>query len=236
MRVEHLADGITLHLGDCRDILPTLGKVDAVVTDPPYGIKLNTDNSRFSGGHAASIARRGNGVGPAAGSKIINDDADFDPSFLIGVGSDKIIWGWNNFPDKLPRGASLVWIKRNDDAFGSFLSDAELAWFSRGHGVYCCKDLSNNGIARERSHPTQKPVGLMEWCLSFIPNAETILDPFMGSGTTGVAAVKLGRKFIGIEIDPGYFDIACRRISDQLARPDLFIAPPAPVSRQEALL
>ena len=235
-RVEHLAEGVTLYLGDCREILPTLGKVDAVVTDPPYGVNLNTDNSRFSGGNVASVSRRGNGIGPAGGARIIEDDADFDPSFLVGFGDDQIVWGWNNYPNKLPRGASLVWIKRNDDAFGSFLSDAELAWFSRGHGVYCRKDLSNNAIAKERVHPTQKPVELMKWCLGFVPNARIVLDPFMGSGTTGVAAVKLGRRFIGIEREPKYFDIACRRISDALARPDLFIAPPAPVAKQESLI
>jgi DNA modification methylase len=84
-------------------------------------------------------------------------------------------------------------------------------------------------------HPTQKPVALMEWCLGFLPNAETILDPFMGSGTTGVACVKLGRKFTGIELDEGYFDIACKRIEDAYKQPDMFVAPPAkPV--QEAML
>ena len=85
-------------------------------------------------------------------------------------------------------------------------------------------------------HPTQKPLALMRWCLGFLPDAETILDPFMGSGTTGVACVKLGRKFIGIEIDEGYFDIACKRIADAVARPDLFISRKPPEPKQEALL
>jgi site-specific DNA-methyltransferase (adenine-specific) len=234
-RTETIGD-CTLHLGDCRDILPTLGKVDAVVTDPPYGIGLNTDNRRFSGGNVASIARRGNNVGSAGGAPIVGDDKPFDPSFLLDVHGHKIIWGWNNYPDKLPRGATLVWLKRNDEAFGSFLSDAELAWMSKGHGVYCRRDLSNAAIASERVHPTQKPVGLMQWCLGFLPKAQTILDPFMGSGTTGVACVQLGRSFIGIEREPKYFDIACRRIEEAYRQPRLFDEPKPPQPVQEGFL
>jgi len=223
MRVEHIGDA-TLYLGDCLEILPTLGKVDAVVTDPPYGIRLDTDNSRFSGGTAGNMAKRGNGIGTAGGSPIVGDEKPFDPSPFM-IGEAQIFWGWNCFPDKLPAGTCLVWIKRNDDAFGSFLSDAETAWLSKGHGVYCRKDLSNNSITHERAHPTQKPVALMQWCLGFLPAAETILDPFMGSGTTGVACANLGRKFIGIEIEPKYFDIACRRIADAYKQPRLFDDP-----------
>jgi len=233
-RVEVIGDA-TLMLGDCREILPTLGKVDAVVTDPPYGIGLNTDNRRFSGGNTASVAKGGNNVGSANGRRIVNDAEPFDPSFLLDIPGDKIIWGWNNYPNLLPRGACLVWLKRNDDAFGSFLSDAELAWMSKGHGVYCRRDLSNNAITNDRAHPTQKPVSLMEWCLGFIPKAGLVLDPFMGSGSTGVACAKLGRQFIGIELDPGYFDAACRRIEAAYAQPALFAEPIAkPV--QEAML
>ena len=232
---EEIIGDCRLLLGDCREILPGLGKVDAVVTDPPYGIKLNTDNSRFSGGNTSSVSKRGNGVGPANGASIIGDDSAFDPSFLLSIAGEKIIWGWNNFPNFLPRGACLVWLKRNDDAFGSFLSDAELAWMSKGNGIYCCRDLSNNGITNERRHPTQKPISLMQWCLGFLPKAETILDPFMGSGTTGVACVKLGRKFIGIEIDPDYFEIACKRIRQAYAQPDMFIEP-KPKAKQETMI
>lgn len=211
-----------LWLGDCREILPTLPKVDAVITDPPYGIALNTDNRRFSGGNTASIAKRGNNIGSANGASIVGDDKPFDPSFLLGLPGEKIIWGWNNYPDKLPRGACLVWLKRNDAAFGTFLSDAELAWMSKGHGVYCKRDLSNAAIASSRVHPTQKPVSLMEWCLEFVPKAKAVLDPFMGSGTTGVACANLGRRFIGIERERRYFDIACERIEAAQAQQRLF--------------
>jgi site-specific DNA-methyltransferase (adenine-specific)/modification methylase len=223
MKVE-IGDA-TLYLGDCMDILPTLPKVDALITDPPYGISLNTDNSRFSGGAKGNMAKRGNGIGSANGAPIIGDEKQFDPSFLLKYGNDQIIWGWNNYPDCLPRGACFVWIKRLDAAFGSFLSDAETAWFSKGHGVYCIRDLSNNAIANHRVHPTQKPVTLMNWCLNFLPKAKTILDPFMGSGTTGVAAIQMGRKFIGIEREPKYFDIACKRIEQASKQVDMFIEP-----------
>ena len=230
IRKEVVIGNCRLLLGDSAEIMPTLPRVDALVSDPPYGIGLNTDNSRFSGGNVASKSRRGNGVGSANGRVILNDAAPFDPSPLLSMGDHQIIWGWNNYADKLPRGAALVWIKRNDEAFGSFLSDAELAWMSKGHGVYCKRDLSNNGIARERVHPTQKPVALMEWCLGFLPKAQTILDPFMGSGTTGVACAKLGRSFVGIELDPDYFEIACKRIRDAYAQGDLFVTQPARVA------
>lgn len=212
--------------GDCAKILPTLGKVDLLLTDPPYGISLNPDNSRFSGGHNPSQRPKA----PIERKRIENDSQPFDPAHLLSVASDHVIWGWNCYPDKLPRGACLVWIKRNDEAFGSFLSDAELAWMSKGHGVYCRRDLSNNGITRDRQHPTQKPVGLMEWCLSFYPKAATVCDPYMGSGSTGVAAVNTGRAFVGVEIDPDYFDIAVRRITEAHRQADLFVAKPAPVA------
>lgn len=208
----------TLYLGDCMEILPNLNKVDAVVTDPPYGINLNTDNSRFSGGTAGNIAKRGNGVGSADGASIIGDSKPFDPAFLTGYGTEQIIWGWHNFPDKLPAGSCLIWIKRHDQAFGSFLSDAETCYFSKGHGVYLYKDLSNNGIANTRQHPTQKPVELMRWCISKLGKiSASILDPFMGSGTTGVACAH-ERQFIGIEREQKYFDIACERIEAAYAQ------------------
>jgi site-specific DNA-methyltransferase (adenine-specific) len=225
-----------LYNEDCRFILPTLTGVDAVVTDPPYGIALDTDNMRFTGAKGGAARKKKGLRGTADGEAILNDKEAFDPSFLTGIGEHQIIWGWNNYPDKLPRGACLIWIKRNDDAFGSFLSDAETGWLSKGHGVYCRRDLSNNAIALERQHPTQKPVGLMQWCLGFLPKAQTILDPFMGSGTTGVACVKQGRKFVGIEIDKGYFDIACRRIEEAYRQPDMFVSAPTQKPEQMGLI
>jgi DNA modification methylase len=207
----------TLYLGDCLAILPTLEGVDAVISDVPYGMKLNTDNSRFSGGNAASVSRRGNGIGTGEGLGIIGDADPFDPSPWLHF--DRVVlFGCNHFAARLPVGTSLVWIKRNDEAFGSFLSDAEIAWMKGGHGVYCKRDLSMNAEALTRDHPCQKPVSLMAWCMyraKVLPGA-TVLDPYMGSGTTGVACLRTGRNFIGIEIDPKHYATACERIAREI--------------------
>lgn len=204
-----------LILGDCLEVMPTLeaGSVDAVITDPPYGMNWDTDLTRFSGGHRDSRAKRG--MGRKYESPIIGDDAPFDPSPWLDF-PIVVLWGCNHFAARLPIGTTLVWLKRFDPAFGSFLSDAELAWMKGGHGVYCRRDVSLNAETANRAHPTQKPVGLMKWVLDMakVPIGATILDPFMGSGTTGVACIKTGRRFIGIEIDPGYFAIAEKRISE----------------------
>lgn len=208
-----------LYLGDCLEVMPALGEVDAVLTDPPYGMD-------WSG----KVSRGKNGTGKVGktrsyNARILNDKGPFDPSFLLGYGENQIIFGFNHYPKSLNRGSALVWIKRYDEGFGSFLSDAEIAFFSRGHGVYCFRDLSKQAESKNIVHPTQKPIPLMKWCIGFLPvDADTILDPFMGSGTTLVACAKLGRKGIGIELDPDYFEIACKRVRDAYAQPDLFVA------------
>jgi DNA modification methylase len=201
---------VELYHGDCLEILPTLelGSVDAVVTDPPYGMNNNNNYARFTegpNGHGAASSR--------TYEPTIGDDKPFDPSPWLDF-ETVILWGCNHYAARLPVGTTLVWIKRNEAAYGSFLSDAELAWMKGGHGVYCVKDLSMYAITRERVHPNQKPVSLLKWCLdkAKVPEGATILDPYMGSGTTGVACVQTGRNFIGIEIDKGYFDIAKQRI------------------------
>ena len=211
--------GIIIYHGDCRDVMPTV-TCDALVTDPPYGMNLKTDSSRFSGGCRETQARRGQARGRARVHKparpIFGDREPFDPSPMLACGQDQIIWGWNHFADRLPRGACLVWLKRTDAAFQSFLSDAEVAWFSRGHGVYCRRDLTNLEISAERVHPTQKPLTLMSWCLSFIPKARHILDPYMGSGTTLVAAKNRGLRATGIEIEERYCEAAAKRLSQEV--------------------
>jgi DNA modification methylase len=110
---------------------------------------------------------------------------------------------------------------------GVTFGEAELAWTNLGKPIRAFNYGAVKIVAENKQHPTQKPVALMEWCLGFLPDAQTILDPFMGSGTTLVACAKLGRKGIGIELDPGYFDIACRRVEAAYRQPDLFIPPPA---------
>jgi site-specific DNA-methyltransferase (adenine-specific) len=207
---------VKLHLGDCLSVLKTLedGSVDAVVTDPPYGMKNDCDYTRFTDGP--------NGHGSAPGQKynsVIGDDRPFDPSPWIGF-HKVVMWGSNHYASRLPVGTTLVWVKRNEPAYGSFLSDAEIGWQKGGHGVYLHKDTSLYGETRKRTHPTQKPVGLMRWCIERLKlkPGSTILDPYMGSGTTGVAAVQLGFNFIGVEIDPAYHAIAERRIAAELDR------------------
>ena len=216
MRVEHLAEGVTLYQADCREVLPTLGKVDAVVTDPPYGIGITRSNR-------LAVSR---GLGGLAW-----DDEPADLSWLLPMGIPSIVWGGNYF-DLPPTRAPLVWDKNNA---GRDFADFELAWTNLDMVArrIVFRPMSMDG---GKLHPTQKPIEVMRWCVGHLPDtAETILDPYMGSGTTGVAAVKMNRKFIGIEREPSYFDIACKRISDALKQPDMFVELPKP-AKQEVLL
>jgi site-specific DNA-methyltransferase (adenine-specific) len=204
---------VTLYLGDCLEIAPTLTGVDAIISDPPYGMNLDTDNSRFSGGNTASIARRGNGIGTGGGAGIIGDAEPFDPTPWLDYPA-VVLFGSNHYAQRLPVGTTLVWLKRHDAGFGSFLSDAELAWMKGGHGVYAKRDLSMNGEALTRCHPCQKPVPLMAWAMerAKVPAGATVLDPYMGSASTGMACLRTGRNFVGIEIDPEHFKTACARL------------------------
>jgi site-specific DNA-methyltransferase (adenine-specific) len=220
LRIERINDAV-LYLGDCREVLPTLGKVDAVVTDPPYG--LGDWNNRGS-----------NAGGPF--------DSEFTQSWdksitaehvaLIRAASKhQILWGGNYFGDLLPRTKQMfVW---NKGIRGMHFNDCEIAWCSQFREACRVFDYSP-ASAETKEHPTQKPLALMKWCIERLPQGDTVLDPFMGSGTTGVACAKLGRKFIGIEIEPKYFDIACRRIEAAYKQPDLFHEKPKP-AKQEAM-
>ena len=201
--------GITIYHGDCREILPTLPKCDLLLTDPPYGMSWD-----------AKVTRGINGTGSKGptrhyGTTISGDDEPFDPSFLLDKGDTVIIWGFNHFPQHLSKGTALVWLKRYDDGFQSFLSDAEIAWMNTGYGVYCRRDVSMQGESSSRIHPAQKPIDLMQWCIGF-GNGGDVLDPFMGSGTTLVAAKNLGRRAIGIEIEERYCEIAAKRLSQEV--------------------
>ena len=221
-----LSDTVTLYLGDCREVLPTLGRVDAVVTDPPYGLG---DILKSSSTQKSAWRKHFREEAPEW------DRATADAALMLAVaGCDSAIVFGGQFYNLPPSRGWLVWNKivRNWSS-----SECELAWtniempnraFDYSHG-----QLATEG---KHFHPTQKPLPLMRWCVGHVPDARTILDPFMGSGTTGVACVQLGRRFIGIEIDPQYFDIACRRIEDDLRRPRLALPQPAPAPVQEALL
>jgi site-specific DNA-methyltransferase (adenine-specific)/modification methylase len=215
--VTFLDGRVSLYLGDCREILPTLGKVDAVVTDPPYGIGDRMQGGTWGAAEKYADFRRWD-IAPSSESIAL----------LRSLAPAVVLWGGNYFPAP-PARCWLVWDKVNAVRT---MADVEMAWTNLDRPAK--RFRSPVGI-HEWGHPTEKPLALMSWCLEQIPPpAETILDPFMGSGTTGVAAVKLGRRFIGVEIEPKYFDIACRRIEEATRQPDMFVAP-APVAKQEAL-
>ena len=204
----------TLYLGDCRDILPTLEKVDAVVTDPPYGI-----------GAASGIGKI-----TKEGSDFSDDISGWDDAIpprelfdhILQCSDYQIIWGGNYF-GLPPTPCFFVWDKIQPEQFT--LAMAEMAWtnIKKPAKIWRWKSQSING-GDPKFHPTQKPEGLMKWCIGYVPDpAQTILDPFMGSGTTGVAAVQMGRRFIGIEREQKYFDIACKRIEDAQRQGDMFL-------------
>lgn len=226
-RVDLLDGRVTLWRGDCREILPTLGKVDAIVTDPPYGINENS----------AKVSSRGKLTAAKDYGEFSWDQEPIDARMnesLQEISRWQIIFGGNYF-QLGPTSCWLVWDKQNGS---NDFADCELAWTNLPKAVRRIYWRWNGMIRRGddvREHPTQKPVGVMSWCIEHLPaGIETICDPFLGSGTTGVAAVKAKKRFTGIEIDPRYFDIACRRIEDASKQPDMFIEP-APKPVQEGL-
>jgi site-specific DNA-methyltransferase (adenine-specific) len=233
-----------LWLGDCRDILPTLGRVDHVFSDPPYGVE-ETHGSHLSG----VKLRDGRAAGQAISFEgITQEQLQAFAAQWVGMASRWVVFSceWKH-AHSLPHLIRLgIW--RKPDGAPQFTGDrpgtgweavaichkeGRKRWNGGGkHAVWTVPKGVGDG------HPTQKPVPLLrEWVADFTDPGETILDPFMGSGTTGVAAVQMGRRFIGIEREPKYFDIACRRIEEAQKQADLFITPePQPKPKQEAML
>jgi DNA modification methylase len=214
---------VRLILGDCRTVTPDV-PVAAVVSDPPYGMDWNTDSTRFTGGNRDLRPVEGrDDWGDVAG-----DSEPFDPSPWLTF-PKCILWGANHYAARLPIGTTLVWIKKNDVHFRTFLSDGEIGWMKGGHGVYCFRKLfpppsrisEGNG---EVLHPTQKPLALMRWCLTLLDLSagSWVYDPYMGSGTTGVACMEMDLNFIGVEIHEPYFRIAEKRIAAERAKGNLF--------------
>jgi len=208
--------GVELYLGDSLEIAPSLQGVDAVISDPPYGIEYN-----------ASVPSRGNTTGNVNLGKIIGDDAPFDPAPWLTY-SAVVLWGANNYAGKLPHGRWLAWNKLGPLEPWDQFSDVEFAWHSeRGADKifsHLWKGMCQAGAGTKRIHPTQKPVPLMAWCMdqAKVPAGAVVLDPYMGSGSTIIAAIRTGRKAIGIEKDPEHFKNACERIKRELAQGDLF--------------
>lgn len=207
----------TLYLGDCRDILPTIGKVDAVITDPPYGIGEANGKNKSRGKLAVSKDYNVKNWD----DKIIDQETI---DFIIENSNNQIIFG-GNYYSLPPTSCWLIWDKENG---ATDFADCEIAWTNLKKAIRIIR-YQWHGMIRKNNeprghHPTQKPIGVMKWCISHLPkDAISIIDPFMGSGTTGIAAVQMGRKFIGIEQDAEYFDIACKRIEDAQRQKDFFI-------------
>jgi len=210
----------TLHLGDCLEYMRTMdaGSVDAVITDPPYGISYSPSQN----------SAKAWGLKTFAGDVVVSgDNVKFNPSPFINFGS-VVLFGANHYADRLPASSAwVVWDKRDGLESNDF-ADCEMIWTNSDKVARVFKHRwsgalrdSERGI--ERVHPTQKPVILMRWLIeNYTQPGDTVFDPFMGSGTTGVACMQLGRNFIGCEIDPQYFAIAERRIKDAAAQPALF--------------
>jgi site-specific DNA-methyltransferase (adenine-specific) len=223
MRKEVIGNA-TLYLGDCLEILPTLGKVDAVITDPPYGIGFVHSGKSGSG---STIGIPPGGFGSKFGGEAVtNDDKPFDPAPWIDAAPVVILWGANHYANRLPEGKWLVWDKR--EVASSFsLADGEVAWMNKSGALRIFRHYwngmmkaSERGVARE--HPTQKPIALMAWCLKQAGEPQTVLDPYMGSGTTAIACLQANVQFTGIEIEPKYFDIACERIENAQRQQRMF--------------
>jgi site-specific DNA-methyltransferase (adenine-specific)/modification methylase len=220
----------TLLLGDCIKVMPLLGRFDACVTDPPYGIGEGNAKGQTRGKMAAPRQYGG------------TDGWDDTPAtaehmaMIRGISKHQIIFGGNYFEGLGPTSCWLVWDKQNGE---NDFADCELAWTNLPKAVRRIYWRWNGMIRRGddvRVHPTQKPVGVMEWCLGHIPDAQTILDPFAGSGTTAVASQRMGRACTAIEADPEFFDAMCRRVDEAARQPDLLIPETRQAPKQEQLL
>lgn len=247
-RVEHLAEGVTLYLGDCREILPTLGKVEAIISDPPYEAVMQNKWGVLSRNAPSSHVRHED-----LGFDAIDHMREEVAQAATGACSGWVVLfcmaeGVRAWRDAIEAAGAkykraMVWIK--PDAMPQFNGQGPSvghemmvsAWCGAGHsrwngggkpGVFT---FTKNTAGAE--HPTQKPLPLMsELVRLFSFEGDTVCDPFCGSATTGVAAIRQGRHFIGIEQDPKWFDLSLRRLSEALQQPDFFIARTKP--QQEA--
>lgn len=225
-RREDLSDDVTIYLGDCREILPSIGRFDAVVTDPPYGMKFRSN--RRSVRH----------------SEIAFDGEAWPLEFaasIEAIHSKYVFCRWDDLRRIQPPRSCVTWVKNQwsmGDLQHEHARQTEIIMFWPGPAHFFPSGRPADVIEAARTgndnHPTEKPVTLMERIVGWTDG--TVIDPFMGSGTTGVACVRLGRCFVGIEIDRAYFDTARRRLSAELAKPRLPLGDPPPRATQEALL
>jgi DNA modification methylase len=250
-RIEHIAEGVTLYLGDCREILPWVYRADHVITDPPYEKEAHRADRRV-------MRRDGLVAGALTFAQIDDETRRKVTRELVRIGNGWIIAfcqaeGVAPWRDAIEAAGAkykspMIWVKPdgmpqfNGQGPGMGFESMVSAWSGKGHsrwngggrhGVFVVP--KGEGGGQKNEHETQKPVRLMSELVQLFSNpGETILDPFMGSGTTGVAAVQLGRRFIGVEREPRYFEIAKRRLFGALKQADLFVAKPPP-AKQESL-
>ena len=235
--------------GDCREVLHLLPACAAVVTDPPYGQAYKV-NTFYKGGTRETAAIQRNGktlkMTPITYPDIMGDDAPFDPAPLLGLAPTVVLWGAHKFHDRLPEGSWLVWDKvptgkRRDQG------DGEAAWINRQQPLrifrllwdgLCVGEGARHEVTagQQRYHPAQKPEILMRWCIEQAGTPASVLDPYMGAGSTGVAAAQMGLRFVGVEAERRYFDIACQRIEAIQRQATLQLAEPARECVQEGLL
>lgn len=218
-----------LYFGDCRDIFPSIPKVDLVLSDPPYGISY-VHGGGGKGTTQYLIANKQKTKASGHCRPIYGDDEPFDPTPFFELGEHLMMFGADHFKRRLPDGGTFIaWDKSLGIGPADSFADAEFAWCSwrvkRNVARFLWKGVCGVKVGedKERSHPTQKPIALMKWCLEMAPESvSTVADPFMGSGTTGVACANLGKTFYGIEREQKYFDIACKRIEQAYAQGRLF--------------
>lgn len=255
-RKEQIGD-CTLYLGDCLEVMPTLGQVDAVICDPPYG------NSNHDGDFNARLNEHRN----LESKPIANDDADGMRVVVDGMlraavdlmpkeasacccfcggGGPRPVFAW--LAERMDRDGlsffhSVVWDKRNPGLGLRYRRQHEMMMVAHRKGGRIRWGEERNPVpniysempSRTRFHPNEKPESLMRWVVeNHTRDGDTVLDPFMGSASTLVACAKLGRKGIGVELDPDYFEIACKRVEEAYRQPDLFVAPPSQPT-QEAM-
>jgi len=228
--VERISN-CTLYRGEMEAVLPTLASIDAIVTDPPYGIQTS--------GYWPGCSERWASRVPTDYGKVQWDEIPPDGDTIRALracSKYQIIFGGNYFEGLGPTSCWLVWDK---EAIGAF-ADCELAWTNLKQTVRRFRYLWSGfrkAKPERRYHPTQKPIEVMVWCLQQLPNdCQTICDPYMGVGSTGIAVIERGWRFIGIEKETRYFDIACRRLTEASSQLDLFSQGQFPSPRQEVLL
>lgn len=258
MRKEVLADGVELYLGDCLEVLPTLGRFDHCITDPPFEAEAHTQQRRSLG--RGSVDGRRDIKNSALPFEAITPQQRLEVCRLIASRSDgwflafcqaEAIAAWR---EAMEAGGArwrraMVWVKPDgmpqftgdrpgmgyESIAASWCGTGKSAWAGGGrHGVFTINkhDSGQGHGGGSNEHPTTKPVRIMAELVDlFTAHGDLVLDPYLGSGTTGVACVKAGRRFVGVEQNPVYFDLACRRIVAALASPDLFIPPPKPAEQ-----